>query len=108
MRRWWVGLCLGLLVCTATMSVADDRRGSPFGDDHWQGTRTWRPDRDRRWRGSDLPDRVIMGFFARPPKRCISRMTRSESTQERAVLGQACMIAYAEISKPSLGLDTYI
>jgi hypothetical protein len=28
--RWWIGLCVGLLLCTASLSSPDDRRGSPF------------------------------------------------------------------------------
>jgi hypothetical protein len=57
---WWLGCCLSLLLCTATVGVADDRRWSPFDREHWEGTRTWRPDRDRRYRGSDLPDRFTI------------------------------------------------
>jgi len=54
-------LLLALLLCTATIGYADDRRGSPFpSDEHWEGSRTWRPDRDRRWRGQELPDRFTM------------------------------------------------
>ena len=58
--RWWIGLCLGLLLSLAPVSYADDRRGSPFPDEHWESTRTYRPDRDRRYRGQDLPDRFTI------------------------------------------------
>jgi hypothetical protein len=59
--RWWMGLCLGLLLCGATVGSADDRRWSPFPDnEHWEGSRTWRPDRDRRWRGQEWPDRFTI------------------------------------------------
>jgi hypothetical protein len=30
MRRWWVGLCLALLLCTLSVGATDDRRRSPF------------------------------------------------------------------------------
>jgi hypothetical protein len=39
--RWWMGWCLGLVLCTVSMSYPDDRRGSPFPpDEHWEGNRT--------------------------------------------------------------------
>jgi hypothetical protein len=57
---WWMACCLSLVLCWASVSVADDRRGSPFGGEHWEGTRTWRPDRDRRYRGYALPDRFTI------------------------------------------------
>jgi hypothetical protein len=58
--RWWIGLCLGLVLCTARLSYPDDRRGSPFPDERFEGSRTWRPDRDRRGRGQELPDRFTI------------------------------------------------
>ena len=33
MKRWWLGVCLDLVLCTASLSDADDRRGSPFPAD---------------------------------------------------------------------------
>jgi hypothetical protein len=60
MTRWWMGLCVGLLLCLATVSSADDRRGSPFNDEHWEGSRTYRPDRHRRGYGHPLPDRFTI------------------------------------------------
>jgi hypothetical protein len=56
--RWWMGLCLGLLLCVATASYADDRKGSPFDHDHWEGYRTWKP--DRRGLGPAYPDRFTI------------------------------------------------
>jgi hypothetical protein len=59
--RWVMGVCLGLLLCPVSLSYPDDRRGSPFpSDEHWEGSRTWRPERDRRWRGEPLPDRFTI------------------------------------------------
>jgi hypothetical protein len=49
------------VLCTMNLNYADDRRGSPFPpDEHWEGNRTWRPERDRRYRGQDLPDRFTI------------------------------------------------
>jgi hypothetical protein len=59
--HWWIGLCLCVLLSTVSIGSAEDRRGSPFpSDEHWQGTRTWRPDQDRRYRGQPLPDRFTI------------------------------------------------
>jgi hypothetical protein len=58
--RWWMGMCLGLLLSLAPVGSADDRRGSPFGDDHWQGYRTWRPERDRRGYRQRMPDQFTI------------------------------------------------
>jgi hypothetical protein len=59
--RWWMGWCLGLLLCTVSLGYADDRRGSPFpSDKHWEGSRTYRPERPRGWREHDLPDRFTI------------------------------------------------
>lgn len=55
--RWWNGLCLGLLLCLTTVGPANDRRDSPFGDEHWEGYRTWKPDRRR---GLTMPDRFTI------------------------------------------------
>ena len=60
MKRWWIGVCLVLVWCTASLSDADDRRGPPFGNEHSEGCRTWRPDRDRRGYGQPLPDRFTI------------------------------------------------
>ena len=35
--RWRMGWCLGVLLCLATVSDADDRKGSPFDNEHWEG-----------------------------------------------------------------------
>jgi hypothetical protein len=59
--RWWMGMGLGLLLSLAPVGSADDRRGSPFGDDHWQGYRTWRPERrDQRRYRQHLPDQFTI------------------------------------------------
>jgi hypothetical protein len=59
--HWWMGLCLGLLLSLATVGYADDRRGSPFpSDEHWEGSRTYRPERDRRGYRQPLPDRFTI------------------------------------------------
>jgi hypothetical protein len=59
--RWWIGLCLGLVLCLAPVGYADDRRGSPFSsEDRWDGTRTYRPERPRGWREHHLPDRFTI------------------------------------------------
>jgi hypothetical protein len=29
--HWWIGWCLGVLLCLATLGEADERRDSPFG-----------------------------------------------------------------------------
>ena len=28
--RWWMGLCLGLVLCTASLSYSDDRRPGDY------------------------------------------------------------------------------
>jgi hypothetical protein len=59
--RWWLGWCLGVLLCMATVGHADDQRGLPFpADEHWEGYRTWKPDRDRRYCGRPIPDRFTI------------------------------------------------
>jgi hypothetical protein len=59
--RWWIGLCVGLLLCTVSLSYPDERRGSPFEpNDRWEGYRTYRPERQRGWREQDLPDRFTI------------------------------------------------
>ena len=60
MKRWWIGLCLALVLCTASLGSADDRRGFPDTDEHWEGSHTWRPDRDRRGYRQPLPDRFTI------------------------------------------------
>jgi hypothetical protein len=66
MKRSWIGFCLGVLLCTVSIGSADDRR-SPFSsDEHWEGSRTWRPEQDRRGYRQELPDR----FTIDKPGRC--------------------------------------
>jgi hypothetical protein len=80
--RWWIGLCLGLMLCTVSLSYPDDRRGSPFpADEHWEGNRTWRPERARRGYGQQLPDR----FTIDKPGKCeviCERVGRSYKCRE--------------------------
>ena len=82
--RWWIGLCLGVLLCLVSMGYTADRRGSPFpSDEHWEGSRTWRPERDRRGRGQPLPDR----FTIDKPGKCeviCQRMDASISARNTA------------------------
>jgi hypothetical protein len=66
MNRWF-RVCL-VLLCLASVGSAADRRSSPFPDEHWQGERTWRPERDRRWRALELPDRAIID----KPGKCLA------------------------------------
>jgi hypothetical protein len=74
MWRCWLGCALGVLLCTVSLGDADERRSSPLSaDEHWEGYRTWRPDRDRRWRGRELPDR----FTIERPGKCEVRCERS-------------------------------
>jgi hypothetical protein len=65
--RWSIGVCLGLLLCTMSLGYADDRRGSPFGDEHWEGYRTWKPDRRR---GLVMPDRFTIDKRGKCEVRC--------------------------------------
>jgi hypothetical protein len=53
----WIGLSLGVLLCMAPVSYADDRRDSPFDNEHWEGYRTWKPDRRR---GLTMPDQFTI------------------------------------------------
>jgi hypothetical protein len=78
MRRWWIGCCLGLLLCAVAVGHADEpwregeRRGFPFSSERWEGTREWKPDRELR-RPWDWPDRVIIDR----PGKCEVRCERS-------------------------------
>ena len=60
MKRWWVACSLGLLLCTLGASYADERRrqSEPPWTERFEGTRTWRPDRDQRRYG--LPDQFTI------------------------------------------------
>ena len=70
--RWWMGLCLGVLLCTASLSYTDERRGSPFDtNDHWQGYRIYRPERLRGWREQDLPDQFTIDKPGKCEVRCV-------------------------------------
>jgi hypothetical protein len=81
MKRWWIGCCLGLLLCTLGVSHADERgrdgerRGFPFSSERWEGSRDWKPDRNvrRQW---PWPD----GFTVDRPGKCEVRCERSGRT----------------------------
>jgi hypothetical protein len=75
---WLPVIVLFVLVALATAHVdeqrrQDQRRGFPFSpEEHWDGYRTWRPDRNFRqpW---PMPDRFIVDR----PGNCEVRCTRS-------------------------------
>jgi hypothetical protein len=69
--RWWIGLCLGMLLCLVSLGYADDRRDSPFSDEHWEGSRTWRPERDRRGLGPAYPDRFTIDKRGKCEVQCV-------------------------------------
>ena len=69
--RWWIGVCLGLLVCTASLGNADERQGSPWStNEHWEGSRTYRPERPRGWYERDLPERFTIDKPGKCEVRC--------------------------------------
>jgi hypothetical protein len=65
--RWWIGLCLGVLLSLATVGYADDRKGSLFDNEHWDGYRTWKPDRRR---GLVFPDQFTIDKRGKCEVRC--------------------------------------
>jgi hypothetical protein len=70
--RWWIGVCLGMLLCLATVGAADERRGWPFRwNDHWEGYRTYRPERPRGWRDRNLPDRFTIDKPGKCEVQCV-------------------------------------
>ena len=81
MKRWWVGCCLGMLLCALSVGHADERgrdreqRGFPFSSERWEGSRDWKPDRQmrRRW---PWPDH----FTVDRPGKCEVRCERSGRT----------------------------
>jgi hypothetical protein len=62
MQRWWIACSLGVLLCTLGVGDAEDRwrDSKPPWTERFEGSRTWRPDRDRRWRGEPLPDQFTI------------------------------------------------
>jgi hypothetical protein len=77
MTRYWVwGLCVVLLLITVGAAHAEERwrggerRGFPFTDERWEGSRDWRPDRDLRRRWQDPPDRIIIDKPGKCEVRC--------------------------------------
>jgi hypothetical protein len=80
--RWWIGLGLGILLCMANVGFTDDRRGFPFpADEHWEGYRTWTPDRYSRRRGLVMPDRFTIDRPGKCEVRCV-REGRSYKCKE--------------------------
>jgi hypothetical protein len=69
--RWWSGCGLALLLCLTTVGSADERRDSPFRwNDHWEGYRTWRPERDRRGYRQRMPDQFTIDKPGKCEVRC--------------------------------------
>jgi hypothetical protein len=68
--RWWIGFCLGVLLCTGTIGFANDRHGSPFGHEPWEGYRTYRPEHRRGWDQRDWPDRFTIDKPGKCEVRC--------------------------------------
>ena len=81
MRRWWIGSCLGVLLCALSVGHADERwhsherRGFPFSSERWEGSRDWKPDRQMR-RAWPWPD----NFVVDRPGKCEVRCERSGRT----------------------------
>jgi hypothetical protein len=84
MKRWWIGLCLCLVLCTATAGYTDDRRGSPFpAGEHWEGYRKWTPERNSRYRGQPLPDRFTIDKPGKCEVRCVRDRRRYKCKEYR-------------------------
>ena len=81
MKRWWIGCCLGVLLCTLSVGHVDargrdgERRGFPFSSERWEGSRDWKPDRNvrRQW---PWPDHFVVDR----PGKCEVRCERSGRT----------------------------
>ena len=81
MKHWWIGCCLGLLLCTLGVGHAHEhwrdreRSGFPFTSERWEGSRDWKPDRNvrRQW---PWPD----NFVVDRPGKCEVRCERSGRT----------------------------
>jgi hypothetical protein len=60
-----------VLLSLATAGAADERRGSPFDtQEHWEGYRTYRPERPRGWRERDFPERFTIDRPGKCEVRC--------------------------------------
>jgi hypothetical protein len=81
MKRWWIGCCLGVLLCAVSIGHADERRRDgdlgkfPFSHERWEGSRDWQPDRRER-RSWPWPD----NFVVDKPGKCEVRCERSGGT----------------------------
>jgi hypothetical protein len=54
------------------LGYTDERRGSPFDTkDHWEGYRTYRPERPRGWRDRDLPERFTIDKPGKCEVQCV-------------------------------------
>jgi hypothetical protein len=78
-RCWLIGWALALMLATLAGAHADERRrgderrGFPFSsEEHWEGSRTWMPDRNVRQQWP-WPDR----FTVDRPGKCEVRCVRS-------------------------------
>jgi hypothetical protein len=86
MRHWWIGCCLGLLLCAIGVSYADerrrdgDRREFPFSNERWEGSRDWKPNRQER-RSLGSSDRVIIDRPGKCEVRC-ERLGRTYRCRE--------------------------
>jgi hypothetical protein len=82
--RWIMAVCLTVLLCTVTVGYTDDRRGSPFStDEHWQGYRTYRPERHRGWGERDLPDQLTIDKPGKCEVRCVREGGRYKCKEYR-------------------------
>jgi hypothetical protein len=74
MRRWWFTWSLAVLLCLVSLGYTDERRRSPFPpSEHWDGYRTWRPERDRRGHAPAWPDRFTIDRPGKCEVRCERR-----------------------------------
>ncbi len=73
MRRWLIGGSVAFMLMTLAGAHADERwrdgerQGFPFTE-RFEGTRTWKPDRDLRRQG--VPDRFVIDRPGKCEVRC--------------------------------------
>jgi hypothetical protein len=86
MRHWLISGVLALMLVTLVYAHADERRRGdeprdfPFSSEHWDGWKTWTPDRKTRRRG-DLPDQFTIDKPGKCEVRC-ERVGRSYRCRE--------------------------